>query len=249
MIKVFYKMDAILQKISDRGSMSFTAIQTELGMNKATLSNLLKTLLEIGYVARDPRGNFSVGPVMIRIAKQKLLSGTLAGLANDIAQDITERLSESVTVSTIRDNDRFILSKTSLNKSIIVNEQRQSTTSFYTTATGRVLLAYAPDEQMKVIIEKYGLPGDGWPDVKTRKQLMDKLKEIRQEGIESCHSPDGLAEYLAVPVVSPEGTIFAAIGSGIPSFRLTKEYKEEVQNELQHGASRMADAIQLSGVA
>ena len=121
MIRVLHKSATILDVIAELGASPHAQIARRTGLNKATLSNILKTLVEIGYVQKTAQGAFRLGEALRRLARKRAWDDTLPALADSWATALSERTGETVSVATIRNCQRIRLAKASVAQSISVD--------------------------------------------------------------------------------------------------------------------------------
>lgn len=239
MIKVLYKVDAILRLVADQESVPFTEIQRELGIHKATLSHILKTLCELGYIERTVEGNVVIGSGLVSLVRARLARESLEALAQSVAQGLAETTRETVTIGQLRNGERYNLAKAVTKQTVSVDAQLEIRPSPFDTATGRVLLAFSDSSEVDTVLAKKGLPGSKWAEVTDEESLQNELARIRDQGYAELIAANGEAQAIARPVLYPDGSIAAAIGLAIPSYRLEGEQGEKVRKALETAVTRM----------
>jgi DNA-binding IclR family transcriptional regulator len=244
MIKVLAKTDRILRVIAERPGLSFTELQQAMDLHKATLSNILKTLTELGYTARDADGGCHLGPAILELGSGERLRRALPKAAEESARMVVDQLRETVTVGKLLGGDRFNLAKVTVDRTISVNAKVELRPSPYSTATGRALLAFCKPADLEQTIAKHGLPGDAWDGIDRRKPLDKALQEIRQVGYAELSR--GAARSFAVPVRDDEGKLLASIGTSIPDFRFRPDDLEPTLAILRTAADHMVHAVELA---
>ncbi len=245
MIQVLRRAAQVLQSVGEMHAPSFTDIRQATDLNKATLSRILASLTKLGFLERASDRSYSVGPLLLGLARPALKRESLSAVAERHARALAEKLGELVTVGTVRHGHRYNLAKATVNRSITVDAELHMRPSPYDTATGRMMLAHLSDPELAEVIEANGLPAEGWPEVSNREELTAELQRIRAQGHAARASPDGEAEALAVPVFGPEGTVCAAVGTGIPRYRLDDERRAHVLAVLGRAAGAMAEELSL----
>ncbi|HOG52098.1 MAG TPA: IclR family transcriptional regulator C-terminal domain-containing protein, partial [Lentisphaeria bacterium] len=88
----------------------------------------------------------------------------------------------------------------------------------YDTATGRMMLAMAPKEDVATVIDNLGLPGKRWSQASSKTELQKLLSTIRQDGFVLYTTSGGQVIALAVPLMLTNGPP-AAIGINFPASR------------------------------
>ncbi|MFH0940217.1 MAG: IclR family transcriptional regulator [Planctomycetota bacterium] len=246
MVQVLKKADNILELVASKDEpMIFTEISTSLHIHKATLSHILKTLLEVGLLEKTEKGRYQIGPKVMQLSRKRRRKDLLLDLAEENARALAEEIREVVTVGALLNGERYNLAKASVDQVITVGSQMEHRPLPYETATGRVLLAWLDEDALEEVIAKKGLPGSAWPEIRSKKELTQALKAIRKAEIACWHSPDGEAEAAAVPIIGPDGRAWAAIGAILPSYRSDGGRRESVIAGLRVTAKRMSCALAL----
>jgi IclR family pca regulon transcriptional regulator len=241
LIKVLAKADRILQCVAARPGLSFSELQAELDLHKATLSNILKTLTDLGYTARDAAGHCHLGPRILELAAGERRRRVLPALAEECARTLAESLRETVTIGKLLDGDRFNLAKATVDRTVSVNARLELRPSPYDTATGRVLLAYCTPAELAEVKAKHGFPGAAWDGLADAAGLTAALAAIRAAGHAELHRGD--ARSFAVPACGADGRLAAAIGVAVPAYRCPDEKREAVLTTLGAAAARLARAL------
>ena len=245
MIKVLHKADGILRAVSASDGVTATELSKALGLHKATLSHILKTLLTLGYLERDEAGRFTIGAGIAELAHARLRRERLSAIAEGIARELSEELGETVTIGLLHRGERYNLAKTVVDQSIKVDAHFEQRPSPFDTATGRILLAYASTAQLAEVIAEKGLPGERWPEADSLAKLDAALEGIRECGAAELGTGDGQAYTVAVPVFGPDRAVCAAIGVAVPSLRFDEARRKQILGSLRHAAERMGTELKL----
>ncbi len=248
MIKVLEKAVFILGIISAGDRISYTKILNKTGINKATLSNILKSLRDLSMVDRDQQGLFSIGAGAMKLTRKSLLRETIAGAACESARSLLKTTGETIVAATFKGTERYTLAKARTEESMVVNDSFTSIRGFYNTATGRALFAFMTEDQKRAVLREHGMPGDRWDGMKTRKDISQKCAAIRKKGYVSFRARDGLMQYIGVPVVSSAGNICASLGAAVPTIRMNAACEKKIISELEKEAWKMKEALELRGI-
>lgn len=245
MIQSIQRAAAVLRAVSERDAPSFTDLREATGLKKATLSRILASLEDLDLVSRAPDRSYSMGPLVLELARPALRRKALSRVAERHCRALAEDLRELVTVGTIRQGRRCNLARATVERSIIVDAEPHLRPTPYNTATGRTMLAHISPEALDEVVRVSGLPGGEWPEVVTREELEDQLRRIRRAGYADYVSPDAEAEALAVPVFGPDGAVRAAVGVSAPRYRLDQERRTELLKALRKAADAMEQELAL----
>jgi len=246
MIKVLQKVDAVLQAVAEKkDKATLVEISHKLKIHKATLSHILKTMNELGYIAKDTAKCYSIGPRIIELAESRRRQTILHEVAAEYARSLAEELHESASVSIIHEGNRYLIARASINQSITVATGLEFRAAPYHTATGRLLLAYLDRENLRLVLKTNGIPGRSWDGIQHCEALNKKLAEIRMRGLAFWRADDGQAEAVAAPVFGPDKKVWAALGVGVPAYRFQGTKREKIIRALKTTSEQMSNALAL----
>lgn len=106
----FGRADAVLAAIggSTSGTMRGSDIARATGLGASTITRLLATLSELGYVARSPEGSgYTIGPTVLRLASEGLNQSPVYRQSRAIAQELAHRTGFSANVA-VRDGAHLV---------------------------------------------------------------------------------------------------------------------------------------------
>ncbi len=219
MIKVLCKADAILAEIAENDGITFSALTQKTGMAKSTLSQILKTMLELGWISREEKGGFSPGNSLIGYTRKKLRAQSLEHALSEAVRQLAGIAGQTASASIIIGNRRIRAAKTYGGGEIMVDEEKapRGPGEFFSTATGRVLAAFQDPVKRSILIKE-----DGLSDTP---ELSEELDEIKKEGV-AVYKSGGGAASIACGVFSASGDITAAIGVAVTAYDLTPDKKK-----------------------
>jgi len=193
----------------------------------STTSSLLYTLQRCGYVQRNDDGEFFLTMKMLVEGNKALAQMHL----RDVARPELQRLRDVTRLTvyfSIRDTDHAVyidkLDGASLMRPVYHVGQR---VHMHHSATGKVLLAYLPDDQVEQIAASTGLPKATDGTISSLQALRDHLVHVRAQGyaIDDEETMLGL-RGVAVPVFDHSGRVVAALGAGGTVFEVAGNIKE-----------------------
>lgn len=229
MIKVLGKADEILAAVAENDGITFSALARKTGMAKSTLSQILKTMTELGWIARGEKGGFSPGDSLIGYTRKKLRAQSLESVLSEAVRQLAGAAGQTASTSIITGNRRVRAAKTYGSGEITVDDEKtpRGPGGFLSTATGRVLAAFQDPRRRSVLIEEDGLsatPG-----------LLKELDEVKRQGF-AVHESGGGAASIACGIFSASGDIAAAIGVAVPAYDLTPDKKKFYAERVKEAA-------------
>jgi IclR family KDG regulon transcriptional repressor len=200
-----------------------TAIAAELGFTKSNAHRLLNTLVELGYVKRhDVEGQYELTLKLWRIGAAVMSRLDVARIALPHMRALEEATEESVNLSVFDDGQvvyvAAVQGRNPVRAFIRVGDRRPG----YCTATGKVLLAYQPEN----LLSKYcGKMKRYTPNTITSlARLKTELAQVRNRGysVTAGEWSDNVGG-VAAPIRAASGEVTGAVGLMSPLERLKTE--------------------------
>lgn len=240
MIQVLNRACDILELLANSPEkvFSLSELARTLGLNPGTCANILKTLVSRNLVEQvAPRKGYCLGPMAYNLARNVPYRKDLIKIVQPFIENLVRKVKETALVATLHNGKRFVLFQMNGSQALQIRHDYLFRDDIYTTATGKLLIAYLFPQELSAFIEEHGLPGKSWPEIKTKKQLNTVLAAIREAGI-SIHSPTPEVTGIAVPLKEGEKTV-AALGLFLPTFRFKGRHKKLVIDEMKQTAKKI----------
>lgn len=217
-------------------------ISERTGIKKTTCSNIMKTLLERGYVEQTGgRRDYKLGFKAYKLVGAPKFHEKLSALAHDALQTLYFDTAETVVLATIEGSKRVVIADIELTSGITARINHSNT--IYRSATGRMILACYPKKKLDTTLDRIGLPDIAdWPEVRTREQLYAALTRIKEQGIAVT---DGNGEIMGIAVpLFKDGQVIASIGVCLPAFRYCGEKVSRIKIALGLAAKTIAKELE-----
>jgi DNA-binding IclR family transcriptional regulator len=242
-IQVVAKAAAVLDLLGTDDCLSFTEIWQGTGLNKTTVAHLLGTLHEVGYVEKLLDGRYRLGPGILQLAQHRLRHAIMTEVAEAQALALARETGATVTIAAFEAGERHKLAKATADLGPVLDPASDRKVNLYDTATGRLLLAFADDKEREQAFARQGMPGERWPEVKERRDLVSKLNALRRSGVAVKVGSDGQAESVAVPVFGPDGRAWAALGISVPAGAARSADHDVLVRRLQAAADQFTEVL------
>lgn len=233
MIQVIHRALDILEVLASQPGRAFPLgeVAETLDLHRATCSNILKTLLQRGYVERLPsRGGYRLGSLASPWHGLAEHDNELAIAARPVLQLLSQTLNETSLIGVIRGRKRVMLECAASDRDLQVRSR--PVRNVYETASGRLLLAYLPEQQLEAFVERVGLPNPRvWPEVRSAKDLVRRLATIRRNKLARSVSPEHVVG-LAVPVWREDEAV-ASVSVYLPEARFTARRRNKIVSTLR----------------
>ncbi len=210
---------------SDASGHGVTELAQTLGMTKNMTYRALSTLVEQGYLMREPQGSrYQLGWRVLELQQPLVIDPDFRGLAAPYVQRLHALTGESVGL-VVRAGDHCVLiDGIETRKHGVYRIRIGSLFNLWGPATGRVLLAADDDADVFDYVDRHGLD---------RKAVEKEVGRIREEGFARVAriTPPQMVS-VAFPVRDIDGRLHGSISVGGPRERF------ETQLELQLGEIR-----------
>lgn len=197
-----------------------TEIGPSVGLANGTAHRLLSTLTHRGYVLRNPRSRkYALGPKTIYLASSA--GEKLGPLARPYLEELMEVSRESSNLAVLDRDSVVYLDQVPADRMVRMFTEPGNRVTPHSSGTGKMLLAYQPEEVMEAVVRRSGLPRYTSHTITDFGKLKEELSTIREQGysIDSEEMEEGV-RCLAAPILGPDGNILAGISISGPAGRL-----------------------------
>ncbi|MEW6049256.1 MAG: IclR family transcriptional regulator, partial [Bacillota bacterium] len=224
-------------------------LSERLGLNRTTLFHLLATLQAHGWVARDPARRYALGARFLDVSSRylrQLLAFDIGALARPYMEALWRALNETVHLSVLDRSNRVVIDVDS------IESTRELRTAggigqpkpLYCTASGKVFLAYMPDDERESHLAAAALTPRTGRTITDPDRLRRELGAVRERGYaldDREYDPDIFC--MAAPVFKAPDQPGAALMISFPANRLQVRAVEEVSAQLRDVAAQVSLAL------
>jgi IclR family acetate operon transcriptional repressor len=210
------------------GELGVTEVGTALGLPNGTAHRLLATLTRRGYARQNPETRkYALGIkafTLVSAAQERL-----GPLARPFLTELMEVSGESSNLASLDKNSVVYIEQVPAPRMVRMFTEPGNRVPPHATGTGKVLLAYQPEEVIDAVIRQSGLPRFTPHTITNPERLGRELDYIREQGYatDSEEMEEGV-RCLAAPVFGPDGRILAAMSISGPAGRLDQDRLEEL---------------------
>lgn len=237
LIKALRVMEALAFSEVPRG---VSELARELGYQKSNVHRILTTLVEQGYVVR-----FDIGPTyqlsykMFEIGSRVVSRLRLSEVARPFLQRIVRHTGESAHIMIYHNAEIIYLDKIENNAPIRASAEPGLRAPAYCVASGKVLLAYQPDDEVSRVLRR--VRAHTAHTVTQPARLRAEIAEVRSRGyainVEGWRSGVSGA---AAPVLVGRDHAIAALAILGPSDRLDEARLHEAGRFLDEQARELS---------
>lgn len=217
----------ILESLENSGaSNSVRKIAEDTGITKSTVHRILQDLSSIGWAYQDTTDkNYYIGLKFLAFANEWRMNIGLVKQFDPILREISEKCGQTSFINIIDGEKTFCLHKVESNNIVRVASEIGKEHLFYAGASGKLLLAFAPEWLVKKILSA---PLEAFtpftitdPDI-----IREQLNEIRNNGYcASVEEVDPGVAAISVPSINKEENIILSVSVAGTRFDYERDHK------------------------
>lgn len=222
------------------GEAGLSEIGAACSLPMPTIHRLVRTLVDRSYLRQLPDRRYALGTRLIPLgATARTTFG--ARSASELAACAGE-LGETVNLATLDGDQLVYVAQVPSPRAMRMFTELGQHVHPHARAAGKVLLAQLPDEEVRDLLGRVGMPALTPRTVVDTDRLLTQLRAVRRKGFatESGEMELGV-RCLAVPV--PTRVEHFAISMSAPDPRMTDAIQQEALPVLQAAARRLADDL------
>jgi IclR family pca regulon transcriptional regulator len=215
----------------------------ELDMNPATVLRLVTTLEHAGYLTQNPENSrYALGPVVMKLASLYQHHNPLPKVARRVFESYADQFEYNFYLGTLSGYQVIYLAVLDGRGRIKIMVETGGSTGLHTTALGKVLLAFQPDEYIDSFINRVGLTPFNANSITDPNLLWQQVRDIRRTSIavnNGEHFEDIAA--IAAPILGRHGQVVAGVSLAYPRqlYPDNAAYQERIKPLLHEIVSRI----------
>lgn len=230
----------------DEPELKLQDMATRLEIGQSTAYRLVHTLMEEGFVIRDPSAkSYRLAASVLAMGNTIITKVDLCHLSIDILEKLAENTGETAHIAIFKDNQVLYLLKIDSSNPVHLLSHAGKKNPIYCTSTGQILLAYQEDSVINKVIEK-GLIAYTEKTITDPMKLKNVLQTIRTKGYavsqEELHKGVG---SIAAPVKNKRGEIIASVSIAGPSVRINQINIPKLTRQVQQAANEVEQKLSL----
>lgn len=220
LISAAVRVLAVLERLSRQRAIGLEEISREIKLAKPTVYRFLLTLQELGYARRVDGERWAMTLKMFNLGSRALDHLDLLSAARPIAETLSEELGETVHMGVLDGDSAVYVLKIESRYTIRMYSRVGRRMPLYCTAIGKVLLAYAKDEQREEALAGVRLLAMTNNTLTTRAALDAELAQIRAQGFARDNEErEENLHCIGAPIFDYTGAVVAVLSVSWPSFR------------------------------
>ena len=232
----------LLELLADAGgALRLAELEAATGLPLPTIHRLIRSLVHNGYVRQEPSRRYALGPQLIRLGETAGRSlGSWAGRQH-LAELVAE-IGETANMAVLQGDDVVYVAQVPSVHSMRMFTEVGRRVPPHCTGVGKALLSQLPDDEVRVMLRRTGMPARTARTITDPDVLIGELAEIREQGwaVDNGEQEIGV-RCVAVPV--KDAPTRAAISVSGPSGRITLGRIADIAPVLQRVTVRLAEDL------
>lgn len=236
---------ALLELVAGADGLTLTEISQRAGMAPSTAHRLLTTLESRGFVQMlTASGEWVVGVEAFRTGTAFLRRVKPADMGRTVMRDLMETCGETVNLGIPEDDVVVFISQVETHEAIRAFFRPGTRSLMHASGIGKSLLAQLPEDRVKRILQRTGLPKFTPHTLIDPKRLAADLAGVRRRGwaIDNEERTPGM-RCVAAPIFNEFREAVAGISVSGPSVRMTDERLGELGPQVVRAADKITQSI------
>ncbi|MCF7941222.1 MAG: IclR family transcriptional regulator [Spirochaetia bacterium] len=206
-------------------------LANDLKMPSSTIIRFLNTLIEYGYVRRDPENSrYSLTLKLTSLGNLAYSKFSYSNALKSHLHSISDTLNESASLSIEQDMNVVYIDTAEGPDHILQTLQRIGKVApMHSTGAGKILMMNYNEAEINRYIDIRGLPGYTEKTLVTRHSFLKEMEKVRTQGFayddEECEIG---VKCIAFPVRDFSGKVVASISVSAPISRMAPPREEEI---------------------
>lgn len=237
---------AILELLTTRERpMPFGQIASSLGYPKSSLHQLLRTLIDRGWVEIHPdTGQYALGIRTWEAGHAYLRAVDLSTRAKPYMQAVRDEIDETVQLAILDGRYNVYIAKVDGMQNLAMVSAVGRRIEAHATGLGKALLSGLTDAEVVALFRGVKLEHFTPTTVTDLSDLIVELAEVRNRGyaIDNEEHTIGV-RCVAAPLRNQDGSVIAAMSVSVPTVRWSKQVEARLVGLIVEAASRLSQAL------
>ena len=221
-----------------------TPLAEKLNLNRATCSRLLKQLTDMGYLLKVSRlQGYVPGPKLLTLNNIAGFENELLKAAGPVIDRCSETLACSALIARIYGRKRYVLYHRNCSPDLHIRIRKPCSDDLFCTATGLMLLAHLPEEEVLACLrEQKKLGAEIMDEYQSEKTLMRNLQKIVEQGVFECGKA---SQWIYAFPVFRNGSFYAALGASIHRDKHNAAYHRKICKTLKQASQEISRSLSI----
>ncbi|MBD3764675.1 MAG: IclR family transcriptional regulator [Rhodobacterales bacterium] len=235
----------LLRILADSPGMTLSELAQADGQSPATVYRVLVTLQGHGVVELEGPGQiWHVGSGAFRIGSAFLRRTKVVERARQPMDQLMRETGETANLGIESRDEVLFLSQVETHEAIRAFFPPGTKSPMHVSGIGKALLAWYPEERVRGILRRRGLPGFTSLSLTSETTLLRDLARTRDRGfaIDDQERAEGM-RCVAAPIFNAHGEPVAGLSVSGPAFRMGLSDAARIGAQVRAAADRVTEAI------
>lgn len=223
----------VLEEVATLDSAGVTQLSNRLDIPTSTVHIHLETLKQNEYLVKED-GKYHLGCRFLDLGIKARNHHSLYSVARESVDELAEQTGE-ISGLMIEEHGRgAFLYRSTGNQAVHLDTHSGKQVYLHTTALGKAIMAYLPEERVEEILDQHGLPAQTEHTITDRDELLSELAEVRESGI-AFTDEERIPKLRSVAVpIRANGQVLGSMSVAGPKSRFRGDvFREEIPNVLR----------------
>lgn len=233
-IKVVVKTFEVLEILNKTNKLSLKEITARVIYPKATVFRLLNTLRMLGYVEQEPDTlNYVLSSKFMSFAKGAITGSEVTVLAKPRMEELRNEFKETINLAKLVGTQAIYVHILESNHSFRISDSIGDRASFHSTAIGKAIIAFLPEEKREEIIKNCSFTKFTKKTITSIISLRSELQKVKSQGysVDDEEGHEGVV-CIGAPIFNKNHLPFAALSISMPKVRAKKIILDRIKREL-----------------
>ena len=222
------KVFGILQALGEEREIGITELSQRVMMSKSTVYRFLQTMKSLGYVAQEGESE----------------KYSLTRSADIQMRELSRLTKETIHLGALDEDSIVYIHKIDSMYNLRMYSRIGRRNPLYSTAIGKVLLAWRDREEVKQILDGVEYKRSTDRTITSTEELLSVLDKVREQGYgeDNEEQEEGL-RCIGVPVFDRFGVVIAGLSISFPTLRFSEEPLHEYVAILHTAARKISEQM------
>lgn len=235
----------MLDLLAKEGPTDLASLSRELRVPKSTLHRISVVMRRERWLTKEG-GRLQLGVRAMALGSRGLDQALLTAF-KEVASRLLITYNETLCLVARLEHEVVFLAKEDTRHEVRLVKEVGSRLPAFAAASGRVLLAELPFEQVRTLFADLELITPTGRRIGGIEQLLSELEEVRRCGYAENHADTAPGLYcVAFPVRNTAGTPIAALTFCVPSGRADVDRRHQLRRALEEGAGEISELVRIA---
>jgi IclR family acetate operon transcriptional repressor len=174
------KVAAVVAALTEDRTTSGIARRT--GLPTSTVHRILQDLVEVGWAREDGERGYLLGARLIAVAGRATEQASLVRVAHGTLQRLSDGTGHAVHLAVRSGDEAVYVDKLEGSRAYRMRSRVGLALPLHCTAIGKALLAALPEQEVRALLDRAGMPARTERTITTPEAMLAHLQVVRERG-------------------------------------------------------------------